>query len=78
MSKTVKLTETQIAEAVALLDGWQLRDGKLRREFKFKNFVEAWVSVLFIPYLLPIKGLQIAEFACRDTLNSVNTYTIGV
>ncbi len=42
MSKTVKLTETQIAEAVALLDGWQLRDGKLRREFKFKNFVEAW------------------------------------
>ena len=42
MSKTVKLTETQIAEAVALLDDWQLRDGKLRREFKFKNFVEAW------------------------------------
>ena len=42
MSKTVKLTETQIAEAVASLDGWQLRDGKLHREFKFKNFVEAW------------------------------------
>ena len=41
MPKTVTLTETQIAEAVALLDGWQLRDGKLRREFKFKNFVEA-------------------------------------
>ncbi len=42
MSKTAKLTETQIAEAVASLDGWQLRDGKLHREFKFKNFVEAW------------------------------------
>ena len=42
MSKTVKLTETQIAEAVASLHGWQLRDGRLHREFKFKNFVEAW------------------------------------
>ena len=36
------------------------------------------LSVLFIPYLLPIKGLQIAEFPCDDTLNSVNTYPIGV
>ena len=42
MATPEKLTETQIAEAVASLDGWQLRDGKLHREFKFKNFVEAW------------------------------------
>ncbi len=42
MPEAEKLTETQIAEAVASLDGWQLRDGKLHREFKFKNFVEAW------------------------------------
>ncbi len=42
MSEAVKLTETQIVEAVASLDGWQPRDGKLHREFKFKNFVEAW------------------------------------
>ncbi len=42
MSEAAKLTETQIGEAVAALDGWELRDGKLHREFKFKNFVEAW------------------------------------
>lgn len=42
MSEAAKLTETQIGEAVAALDGWKLRDGKLHREFKFKNFVEAW------------------------------------
>ncbi len=42
MSEAVKLTETQIAEAVASLDDWELRDGKLHREFEFKNFVEAW------------------------------------
>ena len=41
MSEAAKLTETQIGEAVAVLDGWELRDGKLHREFKFKNFVEA-------------------------------------
>ncbi len=42
MTESVKLTEAQISEAVASLDGWQLRDGKLHHEFKFKNFVEAW------------------------------------
>ncbi len=42
MSEAVKLTETQIAEAVASLDGWELQDGKLHRQFEFKTFVEAW------------------------------------
>ncbi len=42
MSEAAKLTETQIAEAVASLDGWELRDGKLHRQFEFKTFVEAW------------------------------------
>ncbi len=42
MSEAVRLTETQIGEAVASLDGWEPRDRKLHREFKFKNFVEAW------------------------------------
>ena len=40
MAAPETLTETQIGEAVASLDGWELRDGKLHREFKFKNFVE--------------------------------------
>ena len=42
MSEAVKLTETEMGQAVASLKGWELRDGKLHREFKFKNFVEAW------------------------------------
>ncbi|MCZ6652229.1 MAG: hypothetical protein O7D91_04300 [Planctomycetota bacterium] len=28
------------------------------------------LSLLFIPYLLRIKDLQIAEFSCRETLNN--------
>ena len=42
MASPEKLSETQIEEAVASLDGWQLQDGKLHRQFKFKTFVEAW------------------------------------
>ena len=42
MTETVKLTETQVSEAVSSLAGWELRDGKLHREFQFRNFVEAF------------------------------------
>ena len=42
MAVAQKLSETQIGEAEASLDGWGLRDGKLRRQFKFQSFVEAW------------------------------------
>ena len=36
------------------------------------------LSILFIPYWLPTIDLQLAEFPSHDTLNSVNTYMIGV
>ena len=32
----------EIDEALASLDGWEVRDGKLHREFVFANFVEAF------------------------------------
>ena len=31
-----------IDEALTSLDGWEVRDGKLHREFTFANFVEAF------------------------------------
>ena len=42
MARPVKLDDTQIQEALAELPGWKLKDGKLHREFKFADFVEAW------------------------------------
>lgn len=36
-----RLNDDEIAVAVAELDGWQLVDGKLFREFTFGDFVEA-------------------------------------
>jgi 4a-hydroxytetrahydrobiopterin dehydratase len=37
-----KLTDSELREALAGLPGWGLVDGKLHREFRFADFVEAW------------------------------------
>ena len=37
-----RLEDSQIEEALAELHGWTLEDGKLCREFKFANFVQAF------------------------------------
>lgn len=37
-----KLNEQAIASRLADLDGWYLDNGKLRRDFKFANFVDAF------------------------------------
>jgi 4a-hydroxytetrahydrobiopterin dehydratase len=37
-----KLSESQVREKLADLEGWALADGKLRREFKFADFVRAF------------------------------------
>ncbi len=37
-----KLAKDQLESKLKDLDGWSLADGKLKREFKFKNFVQAF------------------------------------
>ncbi len=37
-----RLEQSTILARLTELPGWELRDGKLHREFKFKNFVEAF------------------------------------
>ena len=37
-----KLSDTEINAALPGLAGWSYAGGKLRREFKFENFVQAW------------------------------------
>ncbi len=41
MPSSPKLTEEQIQEALAQLDGWELHQGKLHRKLVFKDFREA-------------------------------------
>jgi 4a-hydroxytetrahydrobiopterin dehydratase len=37
-----KLSDADIKAGLAGLAGWSYAGGKLRREFKFENFVQAW------------------------------------
>jgi 4a-hydroxytetrahydrobiopterin dehydratase len=37
-----RLTDAEIASQLATLPQWQLRDGKLYRQFRFSNFVHAF------------------------------------
>jgi 4a-hydroxytetrahydrobiopterin dehydratase len=38
----IKLSDTDIQTQLASLSGWELKDGKLHKTYKFKNFVEAF------------------------------------
>jgi 4a-hydroxytetrahydrobiopterin dehydratase len=42
MAKYTQLSEADIGSALADLPGWSVVDGKFHKEFKFKNFVEAF------------------------------------
>ena len=78
MAAAVKLTETQIAEAVASLDGWQLRDGKLHREFKFKNFVEAWGFMSRVALLAEKRNHRPEWFNVWNTVRiDLSTHEVG-
>jgi 4a-hydroxytetrahydrobiopterin dehydratase len=37
-----RLSETELASALAGLSGWQVVDGKLHREYKFSDFIHAF------------------------------------
>lgn len=42
MPGRTKLSEEQLRAAQDMLAGWQVQGGKLHREFRFKDFSEAW------------------------------------
>ena len=42
MTKRVKMSQEEIDSVLKDLPGWRLQDGKLHREFKFKDFVDAF------------------------------------
>ncbi len=78
MAAAEKLSETQIGEAVASLDGWELRDGKLHREFKFKNFVEAWGFMSLVALLAEKMNHHPDWFNVWNTVRiALSTHEVG-
>ena len=44
-------TESEIREGVAALPGWELRDGRLRKQYTFRTFLRAMAFVNSVAYL---------------------------
>lgn len=42
MTRPSKMTENEIQAGLKELEGWELRDGKLNKTFKFTDFIDAW------------------------------------
>ena len=42
MGTATRLDERELEQALRELSSWQVREGKLHREYRFRDFVEAW------------------------------------
>lgn len=51
VAKPKILTESEIREGVAALSGWELRDGRLRKQYAFRTFLRAIAFVNSVAYL---------------------------
>jgi 4a-hydroxytetrahydrobiopterin dehydratase len=51
MPEDIPLTEVQLAEALATLPGWEIRDGWLRREYRTPGFAHTMLLVNTIGFL---------------------------
>lgn len=50
------LTEAEIQEGLARLPGWELREGRLRRQYRFRTFLRAIAFVNAVAYLAEAAG----------------------
>lgn len=51
MPQPVPLTDGEIQAVLADLDGWEIRDGRLRKRFTFRTFLRAIAFVNSVAYL---------------------------
>lgn len=56
MAEPQVLTEEQVESALAELDGWELRDRRLRKQYTFRTFLRAIAFVNSVAYLAEAAG----------------------
>jgi 4a-hydroxytetrahydrobiopterin dehydratase len=56
MAKPRVLTDTEIDAALGDLDGWELRDGRLRKRYTFRTFLRSIAFVNSVAYLSESHG----------------------
>jgi 4a-hydroxytetrahydrobiopterin dehydratase len=50
------LSESEVQEGLARLQGWELRDGRLRKQYHFRTFLRAIAFVNSVAYLAESAG----------------------
>jgi 4a-hydroxytetrahydrobiopterin dehydratase len=56
MVEPTKLSDAEIQSGLATLDGWELRDGRVRKQFTFRTFLRALAFVNSVAYIAESAG----------------------
>ncbi len=56
MAEPRVLSESEVQEGLAGLEGWDLRDGRLRKQYTFRTFLRAIAFVNSVAYLAESAG----------------------
>ncbi|HEV8573916.1 MAG TPA: 4a-hydroxytetrahydrobiopterin dehydratase [Dehalococcoidia bacterium] len=56
MAEPRVLSQAKVSEGLSSLDGWELRDGRLRKQFAFRTFLRAIAFVNSVAYLAESAG----------------------
>ena len=56
MAEPRKLSEEEVQTELAKLEGWELRDGRLRKQFTFRTFLRAIAFVNSVAYVAESVG----------------------
>ena len=56
MAEPKVMSESEVQDAVARLAGWELRDGRLRKQYQFRTFLRAVAFVNSVAYLAESAG----------------------
>ncbi len=56
MAEPKVFSEVEVREGLVGLPGWELRDGRLRRQFRFRTFLRAIAFVNSVAYLSESAG----------------------
>jgi 4a-hydroxytetrahydrobiopterin dehydratase len=51
MAEAIPLSDAEVQAGLANLDGWEVRDGRLRKRFTFRTFLRAIAFVNGVAYL---------------------------
>jgi len=81
MPEPESLSEAQVQSCLAGLDTWEVRDGRLRKQFTFRTFLRAIVFVNSIAYLAegaghhPDMTINYNKVTIRIITHAVNALT---